>query len=190
MAMAPGYRDLRPSMQNLIGLNNLADSHVGEEIELDLDQMVQRQNADNMQTQIMVAIDKALCSEADGADPHNKICYCYKDDFDREEKPHCKRHLGKKKNATKQNRHKQQNVMQKLKKQMQKHPEANDELKFFELGLPQIDQALEVVLHPKKAKSKEELEADKLIVEHASNTMLQKWLPKWLNYFGMKMPEV
>ena len=25
-------------------------------------------------------------------------------------------------------------------------------------------------------------------MEHASKTMLQKWLPKWLDYFGLSMP--
>ena len=28
-----------------------------------------------------------------------------------------------------------------------------------------------------------------MIVEHASKTMLQKWLPKWLDYFGLSLPK-
>ena len=63
--------------------------------------------------------------------------------------------------------------MQNLINDLAKHSEASDNLKFFEMDLPEIDKALDVVQHPSTANSKEELEADKLIVEHASKTMLE-----------------
>ena len=45
MAMAPEYQQLRPSMQYLIGLNNLVEPHVGEEIELDMNQIASQEES-------------------------------------------------------------------------------------------------------------------------------------------------
>ena len=87
----------------------------------------------------MLAIDKALCSEADGSNPLNKICYCTHADYDNEDKPHCKKHFDKTRKFGKHvvnHAQRKPNFMQKLKRDILKHPEATDDLKFFELGLP------------------------------------------------------
>ena len=92
MAVSSGREDFStmPISLSLTNLNKL-ENIKGKEIDLDLDSMTGGFDDNVFDPEIMTAVDRALCSEADGHNKQDDFCFCQPSDFNNANKPHCKK---------------------------------------------------------------------------------------------------